>query len=94
MKKLIYFSFAALTFATPGIALAGKVKLSARPIVQSFCQEYGDITNSEDAIIILQSFISERVDLTMDDFMYLSQVAKRLKKGRSLQKICNPSKDS
>lgn len=100
MKKLIYLSFIALTFATPGMALADddddkdKVKLAEIPVVQSFCQEYGDITNSADAVSILQSFIGEKEDLTMDEFMALGKVAKKLDNGKSLQKICNPSKDS
>ena len=99
MKKLIYLSFIALTFATPGMALADdddddKVKLSKKAIVQSFCQEFGDITAPEDAVFILQSFISEQDSLTMDEFMTLGKVAKKLDKGKSLQKICNGSEDS
>lgn len=86
MKKLIYLSIAVLTFATQGAAIADD-DFNA-PVVQSFCQQYGDITDSQDAINLIQSFIAESDGLTMQEFMSLSSIVAELQDGDTLQDIC------
>lgn len=87
MKKLIYLSIAVLTFATQGAAIADDDDFNA-PVVQSFCQQYGDITDSQDAINLIQSFIAESDGLTMQEFMSLSSIVSELQDGDTLQDIC------
>ena len=88
MKKLIYLSITVLTFATQGAAIADDDDDFNAPVVQSFCQQYGDITNSQDAINLIQSFIAESDSLTMQEFISLSSIVSELQDGDNLQDIC------
>ncbi|VEP12023.1 exported hypothetical protein [Hyella patelloides LEGE 07179] len=87
MKKLISISFAALAMGSM-LTLPAQADNEYSSEVARFCAEYGDLTDSEDISLMLQNFIGEIEDMTIDDLISLTEIGTEVEDGEDLSSIC------